>query len=108
MTELPIKVRMPPMLYTDRAGQKWAVSGANWVAVPETATLDAIDDYMVHVPWTSSKPELVSRSWAVKGSKGNEYTVSVTDGQWSCTCAGFGFRRKCRHIKEIKDSMTSS
>tara|TARA_R100001163_G_C5050826_1_gene187641 strand:- start:35 stop:358 length:324 start_codon:yes stop_codon:yes gene_type:complete len=105
MTELPVKVRMPPMLYTDMKGQRWAVSGQYWVAVPETSTLDTIGDYMIHVPWTAAaKPTLVSQSWAVKGSKGNEYTVSVTDGQWSCTCAGFGFRRKCRHIQEIKDA----
>jgi len=109
MTELPVKVRMPPMLYTDMKGQRWAVSGQHWVAVPETSTLDTIGDYMVHVPWTpAAKPTLVSQSWGVKGSKGNEYTVTVSEDQWSCTCPGFGFRRKCRHIKEIKDSLTSS
>ena len=104
MTQLPVKVHMPPMLYTDMKGQRWAVSGQHWVAVPETSTLDTIGDYMVHVPRQSNNLRVAAQNWAVKGSKGNTYKVSVTDGQWSCTCAGFGFRRKCRHIKEIKDA----
>ena len=100
----PVVVNMRPALYTDRTGQKWAIAGATWVAVPEDATLSSIDNFIVYEPFKPAKPTLVSQSWAVKGSKGNEYKVSVTDGVWSCTCAGFGFRRKCRHIQEIKDA----
>ena len=44
MTELPVKVNIPPMLYTDMKGQRWAVSGQYWVAVRETSTLDTIGD----------------------------------------------------------------
>jgi len=25
------------------------------------------------------------------------------DGSYSCTCAGYGFRRKCRHIEGVKN-----
>ena len=39
-----------------------------------------------------------TRVWVVKGSKGNDYTVTETAGRRTCTCTGFGFRRTCRHI----------
>lgn len=38
----------------------------------------------------------------VKGSKGDEYTVTITEvGGNSCTCAGFTFRGKCKHIEAV-------
>jgi hypothetical protein len=39
--------------------------------------------------------------WTVAGSKGNQYFVNLSAGHWSCTCPGFGFRQKCRHVAEI-------
>jgi hypothetical protein len=42
------------------------------------------------------------RSWSVSGSKGNVYTVTENAGQWSCTCQGFVFRNRCKHIEELK------
>jgi hypothetical protein len=43
-------------------------------------------------------------TWAVKGSRGDEYTVSLQDGRWSCTCPGAMFRGACRHIAEIQQT----
>ena len=38
----------------------------------------------------------------VQGSKGNMYEVIIdTKFGNSCSCPGFGFRRECKHIKEI-------
>lgn len=37
----------------------------------------------------------------VQGSKGDVYTVTVGDGFKTCTCAGFTFRRNCRHVNAI-------
>lgn len=45
------------------------------------------------------------RTWTVKGSKGSEYIVTQDRGQYSCTCPGFGFRRACKHIDEIKNEI---
>jgi len=41
------------------------------------------------------------QTWRVAGSKGDTYTVSLDNGQWSCTCQGYLFRRSCRHISEL-------
>ena len=95
---MPIRVSMPPLLYTDRNGQKWAVSGQHWVEVPSTLTLDRVGEYLLYKPPTLPEPT-ASKSWTVEGSKGNIYTVTERDGQLSCTCPGYGWRRKCRHIE---------
>jgi hypothetical protein len=44
-------------------------------------------------------------TWEVLGSKGNRYTVSRDAGRWSCTCAGHGFRGRCRHVHEVSTSI---
>lgn len=43
-----------------------------------------------------------NRSWIVKGSKGNSYTVTEENGLRSCTCVGFEFRRQCKHLNMVK------
>jgi hypothetical protein len=42
------------------------------------------------------------RQWTVKGSKGNEYLVIRSKGQYNCSCPGFTYRKSCRHITEVK------
>jgi hypothetical protein len=44
----------------------------------------------------------VGRRWTVTGSKGDNYIVSEQNGQWSCSCSGFTFRGRCRHVEDIK------
>jgi hypothetical protein len=44
------------------------------------------------------------KTWAVQGSRGNNYVVVRTLQRWSCTCPGFQFRKTCRHIKECQDA----
>ncbi len=43
----------------------------------------------------------------VKGSKNNEYVVTV-EGKVakSCTCIGFQYRRMCKHIQEVTKLLT--
>lgn len=36
----------------------------------------------------------------VKGSKGEDYIVTGNNGKWTCTCAGFQFRKSCKHISQ--------
>ena len=100
----PIKVTWPPMLYTDNSGQKWAISGQHWIEVPDDMTLDRVGEYMV-VDDRFTPPQLTEvLTYDVVGSKGDTYTVTNDRGSWTCTCAGFGFRRKCRHITEVKNA----
>lgn len=38
----------------------------------------------------------------IKGSKGDQYVVSLDGSRSTCTCSGFQFRRSCRHIMEAQ------
>ena len=45
------------------------------------------------------------QTWRVSGSKGNEYVVSESNGVWTCSCPGHGFRGRCRHVDELRASV---
>ena len=40
---------------------------------------------------------------SIKGSKGNEYTVTIDEDGAKCTCIGFSYRRQCRHLGEAAE-----
>jgi hypothetical protein len=101
--DLPIVVNLNPMLYTDRSGQKWAVSGEHWIEVPGTLTLDEVGKYMIVEQRETPALSRDVRTWQVQGSKGNTYAVTDNGGTWTCTCAGFGWRRKCKHVEAQKN-----
>ena len=98
---IPVEVQWPPALFTSIDGKRYAISGNVWVEVPLDTTQDNVHVYMVVKKRETTEADSDS-SWEVLGSKGTKYTVSLRSGSWSCTCAGFGWRRKCKHIKEKK------
>ena len=98
----PIKVSMPPALFRNADGICYAIAGSAWVEVPPDTTFDDLPKYMTYKPREIKRPA-GEKVWRVEGSKGNIYTVKLSEGAYSCTCPGFGFRRKCRHIEEIKN-----
>ncbi len=51
-------------------------------------------------PVKESEPQ--GQVWTVQGSKGNQYFVNLNGNHWSCTCPGFGFRHRCRHVEELQ------
>ena len=65
---------------------------------------DAFDRW-VKKSYVNVQPEPISNNWKVKNSKGNShYEVSYINNQWNCNCVGFGFRRDCKHIQQIKQN----
>jgi len=53
------------------------------------------DTTVDYAPVKSDRVEIV-----VKGSKGDTYVVTRENGRATCTCAGYSYRRACRHITE--------
>ena len=49
---------------------------------------------------------VVPNQWRVDGSNGKKYTVKWDKyhSSYSCTCLGYTYRRRCRHITQISDS----
>lgn len=100
---LQIKSFLPPTLITFPSGT-YAISGSQWIPVPASTTFKEVQE--AWVPMKSFAPEHTSsvyKEFTVPSSDGkSNYTVSFKDGMWSCTCTGFGFRRKCKHIDQAK------
>jgi hypothetical protein len=44
---------------------------------------------------------MVGIVWSIKGSKGNDYNVELTDGGFDCDCPGFGYHGYCKHSRAI-------
>jgi hypothetical protein len=99
-----VEVDWPPLLGWGRDGQRYAISGGTWIPVPTDTTFDDLSKYMV-VKRRESPSDGSQGSWQVEGSKGALYTVKAVSGVFTCTCPGFGWRRKCKHIERIKNDV---
>ena len=95
-------VTVPPAIANLPNG-RYAVSGGTWVRVPDDTKFEDLDKYMTYErKRPESPPDASERVWAVVGSKGAHYTVRANQGRYTCTCPGFGWRRKCKHIEQVK------
>jgi hypothetical protein len=47
------------------------------------------------------------RKFKVKGSKDDEYLVTLSDEHYSCSCIGFKYHNKCKHITKVKEKFIS-
>ena len=89
-----IKGTMNPTVIKTNSGN-YAVSGSNWKSVPEGTELKDIK-------WIDTTPKIKKSklmSWRVK-----DYTVTFNNNFYSCTCLGYTYRRKCKHIDETSKS----
>ena len=106
----PIEVDWPPCIVRTLSGT-YAVSGSEWLSVPPDTVFDDLPRYMVRKkrespPAAPDEPVCVAE-WKVRGSKGDEYIVKRNQSDsrqifFSCTCPGYGWRGKCKHIDSIK------
>ena len=103
---MPVKVEQPPCL-SDFPSGRYAISGNVWIRVPDGTKFEDLDKYMTYERKAPvSPPDASVRSWAVVGSKGSSYTVRAVKGRYTCTCAGFGWRGKCKHSDKIRSEQS--
>lgn len=85
-------------------GTKYVCPG--WHVVPMETTLEEVYKHWEKIIPKSREPEMprgISITRMVKSSKGDkEYKVTYGPTGWNCECPGFGFRRSCRHVKELQ------
>ena len=52
---------------------------------------------------------MVGITWPVKGSTGNDYSVTLDDRGFECDCQGFGYHGYCKHsravVKQVEGAM---
>ncbi len=103
--KLPVTVPWNPVLSRmPVSGQLYAISGGTWIPVPDGTTRADLPKYMTWDRSTPASDAPQMERWTVEGSKGNSYRVEAFNGLWRCSCKGYEFRRKCRHIEEVKTS----
>lgn len=71
-----------------------------YVQVPPETRLEDIE----FVRDTPETQEAVSvADYIVKSSDGHSYytVIQYADGSFTCSCPGFSYRKKCRHIYEV-------
>lgn len=68
--------------------------GRRFVVLPTKGEPDSI--------YFGKKEEPKKDVIVVKGSKGNEYFLEKIGSKYTCTCPGFTFRGKCKHVDDIK------
>ena len=55
-----------------------------------------------YVTGSATKVATDRKAWKVKSSKGDRvYIVERVNGKFSCTCAGFEFRKDCKHVGAV-------
>ena len=97
----------PPAL-TTIGSEKYIMPG--WYKLPEDEHDIKLEDIAFY-PYKADKPNIPdsnkNKVYKVKSSRGDKtYEVTInSSGEFSCTCPGYGFRRRCRHIDEVKKSL---
>jgi hypothetical protein len=43
--------------------------------------------------------------WTVTGSRGDQYQVNRQGTNWRCTCTGFKYHGRCKHVDQIQNSL---
>ena len=97
---------IPPFTMTCN-GERYIMPG--WYKLKANEATPDIKDiaYYPYKPKKANKPNLPNidsnKVYKVKSSKGNSsYDVKMnSSGSLECSCPGYGFRRKCRHVTEI-------
>ena len=89
-------------------GNRYIMPG--WYKLPEDEPTPELKDIAFY-PYKPNREANMDTSaigiWKIPSSKGDkEYTVrtSIT-GSLECECPGYGFRRRCRHIDQVKESL---
>lgn len=55
-----------------------------------------------YIVGSATMVETGKKAWKVKSSKGDRfYIVERVDGKFNCSCAGFEFRKDCKHVGAV-------
>lgn len=52
-------------------------------------------------------PSKDDATWCVRGSGKKSYMITKKGNAWSCTCPGFTYRKRCKHVDAKKEEILS-
>lgn len=102
----PYRYHYPPSIF-NVGGRSYTSTEKGWMQVPKDTSLAELKNSWTD---TSIKTKKVGVAKVEEfevistGKVAKSYIVKNDNGDWSCTCPGYGFRRKCRHIEDTKKS----
>ena len=102
------------MFFADKRGYQTFTKMGKVIVAPKGASADSFalqHDYLsvinlgkvIDIKYLSGDSVDI-QSYIVKG-KGGQYQVIRNGQEFSCTCIGFKYHSKCKHITEIKESL---
>jgi len=92
-------------------GNRYIMPG--WYKLPDDEPTPDLKDIAFY-PYKANKPNIPNiksnKVYKVKSSKGNAYyeVKMNASGSLKCSCPGYGFRRKCRHIDYVMNELKAT
>jgi len=100
--ETRVTVACPPVMHPPTGDFRLAGCFGTWLLIPAETTREELSRYFNVVLPQPPIPSVQPKTLTVAGSRGASYTVRLREnGQTSCTCPGFGFRRTCKHLAAL-------
>ena len=96
---------LPPTVIKSVVDNKrYFVCGGIWQEVHEAFSLDDAYSHWIKKTYNVKKFQQITKdkTVSVPSSDGKKtYTVVLSPNKVTCTCTGFGFRNKCKHIEKV-------
>lgn len=99
-------LQYPPILFSSAVSGKTYIIHGNprvWTEVPAGSKLEDFPEHAVKLKEVVI-PVTLRREHKVQSSKpGQFYTVTQDGNYYNCTCTGFLYRNKCKHVEQVKN-----
>lgn len=114
MQSIPSEIKSwyAPIIVNTPSG-RYGILDGRWYTIADSETLESLHNRWVRVDWRgepyqADKPiqKVIVKEYKVVGSDGKKtYTVTVSGDSVACTCTGYGFRSRCKHVDQIKKTI---
>lgn len=97
----------PPFIANVLSGTYCIIDG-KWTPIDPNITIHQLRERWIKLDLFPQQEMVVeeTKEFKVKSSDGKKnYIVTVKINSITCTCTGFGYRNRCKHVDEIKKGL---